>query len=83
MAALDAQSLLAKLLNLPPEKLAEIEDFIDFLREREHREPLRDAIRRGRIVPPTMGSLRSSAAESPPVAVPGTAASVIALRDRR
>lgn len=83
MAALDAQSLLDKLLELPPEKLAEIEDFIDFLREREHREPLVEAIRRGRIVPPAMGGLRSSVAASPPVVVPGTPASEIALKDRR
>lgn len=83
MAALDAQSLLDKLLALPREKLAEIEDFIDFLREREHREPLREAIRRGRIVPPAIGGRRSSVAESPPVAVPGTPASEVVLKDRR
>ncbi len=31
-----AKSLLEKLLELPADRLAEVEDFIDFLRERAH-----------------------------------------------
>jgi hypothetical protein len=31
----DPQALIEKLKNLPPERMAEVEDFIDFLRTRE------------------------------------------------
>ncbi len=33
--ALDEKTLLQKLRTLPPEKVAEVEDFVDFLRLRE------------------------------------------------
>ncbi len=31
-----AESLLEKINTLPPDRLAEVEDFVDFLRTREH-----------------------------------------------
>ena len=31
----DPQALIEKLKNLPPERVAEVEDFVDFLRTRE------------------------------------------------
>ena len=34
MSVSDAESLLEKLKSLPPERVAEIEDFVDFLRGR-------------------------------------------------
>ncbi|MBI5618402.1 MAG: toxin-antitoxin system, antitoxin component, Xre family protein [Gammaproteobacteria bacterium] len=36
MRARDEQSLLAKLKTLPPQRLAEVEDFVDFLCSREN-----------------------------------------------
>jgi hypothetical protein len=39
----DAQTILEKLKQLPPERLAEVEDFIDFLRARERRDAAFDA----------------------------------------
>lgn len=35
MNAKDAQSLIEKLQSLPPQRQAEVEDFVDFLRSRE------------------------------------------------
>lgn len=40
MQARDEQSLLAKLKTLPPQRLAEVEDFVDFLRSRENDQQL-------------------------------------------
>ena len=34
MAAQDVQTLMEKIQSLPAERIAEIEDFVDFLRER-------------------------------------------------
>jgi len=36
----DPQSLIAKLKNLPPERVAEVEDFVDFLRTRDEERSL-------------------------------------------
>jgi hypothetical protein len=35
MQVKDEQALLAKIRSLPPERIAEVEDFVDFLRHRE------------------------------------------------
>jgi len=44
MAAPAPDVLLDKLRDLPPEKLAEVEDFVDFLRERDADRKLRTAV---------------------------------------
>jgi len=41
----DPLSLIAKLKNLPPERVAEVEDFVDFLRTRDERALERAATR--------------------------------------
>lgn len=42
----DPQSLIEKIKSLPPERVEEIEDFVDFLASRAHRRGLtRDAMR--------------------------------------
>lgn len=38
------QGLLEKIRDLPPDKAAEVEDFIDFLRQREQYRKLTDAV---------------------------------------
>lgn len=84
-----AQALLEKLHELPKDKLAEVEDFIDFLREKQRRtvstpeERLRIAAEAGLITPPEHGRKLSSISEAPPVSVPGKPLSEIALEDRR
>lgn len=42
----DPQSLIAKLQDLPPERVAEVEDFVDFLRTREEERSLERAATR-------------------------------------
>ena len=42
----DPQSLIAKLQNLPPERVAEVEDFVDFLRARDEERSLERAAAR-------------------------------------
>jgi hypothetical protein len=90
MASLSyAQVLIDKLRELPNDKLAEVEDFIDFLREKQRRaastpeERLRLAAKAGLITPPEPGHKRSSISEAPPVSVPGKPLSEISLEDRR
>lgn len=84
-----AQALVDKLRELPDEKLAQVEDFIDFLREKQRRtastpeERLRLAAEAGLITPPQPGHKRSSISEAPPISVPGKPLSEIALEDRR
>jgi hypothetical protein len=73
MAAHDTKSLMDKLRELPAEKLAEIEAFIDWLRARQR------ALNKAAEARDS----RSSATETPPVEVPGTPASAIVLKDRR
>ncbi len=36
MHARDEQALIEKLRSLPPQRLAEVEDFVDFLHSRDH-----------------------------------------------
>ena len=36
----DEQELLAKIRRLPPERVAEVEDFVDFLRQRDEEQQL-------------------------------------------
>ena len=40
------QRLLSKIRSLPPERLAEVEDFVDFLHQRERERELRQAATR-------------------------------------
>lgn len=60
-----AEALLEKLRDLPAGKLAEVEDFVDFLRERErraavsHAKRLQTAAESGQITPVTPGLERS------------------------
>lgn len=87
-SATHTQTLIDKLRELPREQLAEIEDFVDFLRQRHSagrtsRERLSDAIDAGRVAAPAAGCERSSVSNAPPVTVPGTPPSEIVLRDRR
>lgn len=42
----DPQSLIEKLKSLPPEKIAEVEDFVDFLRTRDEAQQLTRAAAR-------------------------------------
>jgi hypothetical protein len=42
----DPLSLIAKLKNLPPERVAEVEDFVDFLRTRDEERSLESAATR-------------------------------------
>lgn len=51
MHAEDAQALVDKLQELPPERQAEVEDFIDFLRQRTLLEPLRRLLRLLTVTP--------------------------------
>jgi hypothetical protein len=84
-----SEDLLEKIRELAPDKLAEVEDFIDFLREKQRRtastpeERLRIAAEAGLITPPEPGHRLSSISEAPPIAVPGRPLSEIALEDRR
>jgi hypothetical protein len=65
-----------KLQDLPAGKLAEVEDFVDFLRDKERRrasaleEPLRAAVDAGQITPAEPGHQRSSVKDVPPVVIP-------------
>lgn len=84
-----AETLLEKLHDLPADKLVEVEDFVDFLRQRQRRsassqeERLRHAADAGLVVPPVIGHQRSSVSAVRPVAVPGRPASEMVLEDRR
>ena len=42
----DEQELLAKIRSLPPERVAEVEDFVDFLRLRDEEQKLTEAASR-------------------------------------
>lgn len=84
-----AQHLLEKLKTLPPDKISEVEDFIDFLRSKPKRgstteqERLRLAIDAGLITEPEPGHQRSSVTDTPPVTIPGKPLSEIVIEDRR
>ena len=83
------QDLLDKIRALPDDKITEVIDFVDFLRDRQARtgttreERLRIAADAGLLVLPTPGAKRSSTAEVPPIAVPGKPASEMVIEDRR
>ena len=83
------QDLLDKIRALPEDKLAEVVDFVDFLRERQARtgntreERLRIAAAAGLVTLPEPGHQRSSVDELPPVVVPGKPASEMVIEDRR
>jgi hypothetical protein len=84
-----ADALLEKLRELPPGKLAEVEDFVDFLRDKERRrvssreERLRAAAQAGHITPSEPGHKRSSVQDVPPVTMPGKPPSEMVIEDRR
>lgn len=84
-----ADALLEKLRELPPAKRAEVEDFVDFLRDKERRrassreERLRAAAEAGHITPSEPGHERSSVKNVPPVSMPGKPASEMVIEDRR
>ena len=44
--AIQEQALIQKLRDLPPERLAEVEDFVDFLRQRDDDRSLSEAAAR-------------------------------------
>ena len=83
------QDLLDKIRALPDDKIAEVVDFVDFLRARHDRstgtrdDRLQAAIDAGAIVAPKPGIQRSSATELPPVVVGGKPASEMVIEDRR
>ena len=83
------QDLLEKIRALPDDKIAEVVDFVDFLRARlgqtegRRDDRLQAAIDAGVIVPPRSGVHRSSPTELPPIAVPGKPASEMVIEDRR
>jgi hypothetical protein len=51
----DPLSLIAKLRNLPPERVAEVEDFVDFLRARDAERALERAATR--VAKPAFGKI--------------------------
>jgi hypothetical protein len=83
------RQLLQKIRALPPDKITEVEDFVDFLHTRPkqvsetEQQRLRLAIDSGLIAPPEPGHQRSSITDTPPVRVPGKPLSEIVLEDRR
>jgi len=83
------QDLLNKLRALPEDKLAEVIDFVDFLRERQVRigstreERLRIAAAAGQITLPSPVHQRSPIRDLPPAVVPGKPASEMVIEDRR
>jgi hypothetical protein len=67
-----AETLIEKLQHLPASKLAEVEDFVDSLRDRERSAGSREerlclAVEAGQIVPSAAGHRCSSPQEAPPV----------------
>ncbi len=89
MASNRAETLIEKLHDLPADKLVEVEDFVDFLRERQRRnvdsqeERLRQAEEAGQITPTAPGRERSSVKDVPPVDIPGRPLSEMVIEDRR
>jgi hypothetical protein len=83
------QLLLEKIKALPPDKISEVEDFVDFLNNRPthasatEQERLRIAIEAGLITPPEAGHKPSSVTDTPPVCIPGKPLSEIVTEDRR
>ncbi len=83
------QGLLDEIRALPDDKIAEVADFVEFLRNKQRRtastpeERLRIAADAGLIILPEPGHQRSSITDFPPVSVPGRPLSEIVLEDRR
>jgi hypothetical protein len=83
------EELLEKIRSLPSDKIAEVEDFVDFLRNRREQvnrnveERLRLAVDTGLITPPDPGHQRSSVTNAPPLSIPGKPLSEIVLENRR
>jgi hypothetical protein len=83
------QDLLDKIRALPDDKIAEVADFVEFLKLKQQRtaatidERLRAAVEAGLITPPEPGRQRSSVTDTPPVSVPGRPLSEIVIEDRR
>jgi hypothetical protein len=83
------EELLEKIRSLPSDKIAEVEDFVDFLRSRPKQfsrnleDRLRFAVYAGLITPPEPGQQRSSITDAPPLSIPGKSLSEIALESRR
>jgi hypothetical protein len=84
-----ADALLEKLRELPPGKLAEVEDVVDLLRDKERRrgscreERLRAAAQAGHITPSKPGHERSSVKDVAPVSILGKPPSELVIEDRR
>lgn len=83
------QALLDEIRALPDDKIAEVADFVGFLRSRQRRaanspeERLRIAADAGLIILPERGRERSSVTDAPPIAVPGRPLSECVLEERR
>jgi hypothetical protein len=85
----DTQDLLEKIRSLPDDKIAEVVDFVDFLRARigsaegNRRARLQAAYDAGALIPPKPGAIRTSTTELPPAVIPGQPASEMVIEDRR
>jgi hypothetical protein len=83
------QGLLDEICALPDDKIAEVADFVAFLRSKQRRtastpeDRLRIAADAGLIVLPKPGHQPSSVTDIPPVSVPGKPLSEIVIEDRR
>lgn len=83
------QELFDEIRALPDDKIAEVADFVEFLRSKQRRtastteERLRIAADAGLIILPEPGRKLSSVTDVPPVSVPGRPLSEIVLEDRR
>jgi len=83
------QDLLDKIRALPDDKIAQVADFVEFLKLKHQQaaatldERLRVAVEAGLITPPEPGAQRSSVTDTPPISVPGRPLSEIVLEDRR
>ncbi len=73
----DPQALIEKLKNLPPERVAEVEDFVDFLRTRDEEERDAAAERLGEAM------TRLAAVDFPPMSEEEVQAEIDAARRER
>jgi len=73
----DPQALVEKLKDLPPERVAEVEDFVDFLRTREEEARDADADRLGKAM------AKLAALDLPPMSEDAVQAEVDAARRER
>ena len=83
------EELFDEIRALPDDKIAEVADFVEFLRSKQRRtastpeERLRIAADAGLIILPEPGRKLSSVTDLPPVSVPGRPLSELVLEDRR